>query len=156
MRINWTKVLLWIVSLEFIGFLLGQVTQNNIDSWYNAINKSHLTPPSIVFSIVWPIMYVILAFIGYFLWSKRQDDELKMSLYVYAVQLVMNWTWTLIFFQLHLIGLSFFWLLVLCLLTLALIYNLKSRYSYISFMLTPYFLWLLFALYLNGFIWISN
>lgn len=156
MKIKWSQAIIWILVLQVIGLTLGVMTKDNIASWYQLLHKSPLTPPSLIFSIVWPILYVMIALAGYFLWSRRKDPDAKIAFYFYSTQLIMNWAWTPLFFQLHCLGLSFIWILFLTLLTLITIYLTKTKFKFACYMLVPYFLWLIFASYLNGTIWMMN
>jgi len=101
---SWIKLIIWIITFELIGFSLSIMTEANIHSWYEGLNKSILTPPGFVFSIVWSILYVLLAIAGWMIWQKRENIEMRPALYLYISQLLMNWAWTPLFFQLHLIG----------------------------------------------------
>lgn len=156
MKKNWAQAIIWVVAFQVIGLILGLLTKDTIMSWYQYLNKSNLTPPSIAFSIVWPILYVMIALAGYSLWRQRKDPDAKIALYFYSAQLLMNWLWTPLFFRLHYIGLSFVWILILTLLTLITIYLTRKKFTFACLMLVPYFLWLLFASYLNGTIWMLN
>jgi tryptophan-rich sensory protein len=153
---EWIKLISWIVVLEAVGFFLGMLTQSNVYSWYAELNKSAFTPPGSVFSIVWPILYVLIAVVGWALWKDRNNIKIKPLIYLYFTQLVMNWAWTPLFFQLHLIGFSFLWILVLVLLNGIFILSARKEKPGIVLALIPYFLWLLFAAYLNGVIWLLN
>ena len=143
---------LWIIFFESVGFLLGLLTSNNIPLWYAGLHKSALTPPAITFSIVWPILYAFIAFVGYQLWRNKEKD----IFHYYAVNVVFNWLWTPLFFSLHWIGFSFIWILILTLLTLVITIKLRKNYNYLSNLFFIYFLWLVFASYLNGVIYLSN
>jgi tryptophan-rich sensory protein len=123
-------------------------------SWYQGLNKSSLTPPGVAFSIVWPVLYIFLAVVGWHLWQRRDRQEMRLARYCFFGQLFMNWAWTPIFFHLHMIGFGFFWLLVLSGLTFATINFLKNKFMLL--LLIPYLLWLFFASYLNGVIWLFN
>ncbi len=147
---------LWIAFFEGIGFMLGLLTQNNIDPWYDNLIKSSLTPPSVVFSIVWPILYAFLAIAGYNLWQHQTIPGMRAALLCYIAQLIMNWAWTPLFFHFHWIGFSFLWILTLTFLTAFLIYLIKDKLKKTSVLLIPYFLWLVFAAYLNWGIWMLN
>ncbi len=153
---DWIKLTVWIVTFEVIGFSLGLLTQANIHSWYEGLNKSTLTPPGWVFSIVWSILYVLLAVSGWALWRQRENIEMRPAIYLYMSQLLMNWAWTPLFFQLHWIGFSLIWIVILTSLTFFTIYSIKNKKKGISLLLTPYFIWLLFATYLNYAIWVLN
>lgn len=135
---------------------LGMLTQANIPSWYEELNKSGLTPPGPVFSIVWSILYALLAIVGWVLWCSRNESEMRSVFYLYSVQMLMNWAWTPLFFVLHWTGLGFLWILVMAGLTGLLILSLKNKKESIAILLLPYLVWLLFAAYLNGMIWLLN
>jgi len=150
------QAIIWILIFEGIGLLLGWITKNNIESWYQFLHKSDLTPPAYVFSIVWPILYAMIALSGLSLWKQRKDPDAKIALYCYSVQLVMNWAWTPLFFQMHYIGFSFIWILILTVLTLITIYLTEKKFKFVCLMLVIYCLWLVFASYLNGRIWLLN
>ena len=139
-----------------IGFSLGQMTQSNIHPWYQELSKSSLTPPGVIFSIVWSVLYALLAVVGWALGQYRHDPKLKPIFYLYLVQLIMNWAWTPLFFQLHWLGVSFFWIVVMTCLNGVLIFKIKNQKKGIAILLSPYFFWLLFAAYLNAVIWDLN
>lgn len=153
---EWIKLIIWIVAFEAIGFFLGMLTQANIHSWYEGLNKSALTPPGPVFSIVWSILYALIAIVGWVLWKNRDDIKTKRLIYLYFIQLLMNWAWTPLFFHLHWLGFSFLWIIVMVCINAAMIMNLITERKGIALALLPYFLWLIFAAYLNGVIWALN
>ncbi len=153
---EWIKVTTWILAFEGIGFFLGMLTQANIHPWYEALNKSALTPPGPTFSIVWSILYALLAIVGWALWQKRDNPKVKRLTYLYFIQLLMNWAWTPLFFHLHLLGFSFLWIVVMVCINAVIIMNIKNEKKEVAFALTPYLLWLIFAAYLNGVIWALN
>jgi tryptophan-rich sensory protein len=156
MRLNKTiKLIFWIAIFEMIGFLLGLLTQANIPSWYNSLNKSSFTPPGVVFSIVWTILYALLAFIAWMLSSQKQRT-FSLSQYLFALQMLMNWSWTVLFFYLHWLTFSAIWLIILTCLNLFLIIHLKKTEKVLAFLLSPYYFWLIFASYLNVVIALIN
>ncbi|VEB33598.1 TspO/MBR family protein [Legionella cherrii] len=151
------KLIVWILFFEVIGFFLGLLTQENIYSWYEGLHKSILTPPGWVFSLVWSILYAFLAIVGFTLWQNRHKPQNKTVLRLYLIQLIMNWIWTPLFFQLHWLGFSFLWIVVMVALNAAIVLmTIKNKQKEITLLLTPYFFWLVFASYLNGIIWILN
>ncbi|KTC90471.1 TspO/MBR family [Fluoribacter dumoffii] len=150
------KLIIWILCFQLIGFFLGIMTQANIPSWYNGLHKSTLTPPGWVFSLVWSLLYALLAIVGFMLWQNRSKPQIKTILNLYLVQLIMNWAWTPLFFHLHWIGFSFLWILLMIGLNALIILKVKNIERVVGLLLTPYFLWLIFASYLNGVIWFLN
>ena len=153
---NWIQLVIWILIVEGIGFILGILTQDHIHAWYDGLNKSDLTPPPVVFSIVWPILYALLAMTGWSLWQQGNKPAVRTTLYFFMSQLLMNWAWTPLFFQLHWIGFSFLWIGILTCLTIITLYLMKKNNNHLFFLLIPYFVWLLFATYLNCTIWLLN
>ncbi|MDI9819838.1 MULTISPECIES: TspO/MBR family protein [unclassified Legionella] len=153
---SWMELLAWVIAFEAIGFVLGMLTQANTLSWYEGLNKSNLTPRGSVFSIAWSLLYALLAIAGWVLWRSRNKSEIKPAFYLFAAQMLMNWAWIPLFFVLHWTGFSFLWILVMTALTGILLFNLKNKKKSIAVLLFPYFIWLLFAAYLNGMIWFLN
>ncbi|WP_158617407.1 TspO/MBR family protein [Legionella sp. km772] len=160
MRIkNYLAIAAWIVVFQGLGFLLGFLTKNNLPLWYNGLVKSGLTPPSIVFSIVWSLLYIFLAVVGWRIWERQKkhpNHESKITWYLYTVQMMVNWLWTPIFFQFHLIGLGLGFLFLLIGLNSSLIFKLMKKHPIESLCFIPYLLWLVFATYLNAVIYWWN
>ncbi len=149
------KLIFWIVLFESIGFLLGLLTQANINPWYENLNKSSLTPPGFIFSIVWTLLYALLAVIAWILSNQNQIYSKKVKL-LFALQMLMNWAWTPLFFALHCLVFSAFWLVGLTILNLILILEVRKTHQTLALLLSPYLLWLVFASYINLVIAIMN
>lgn len=156
MSIKIRGALLWVVVFQLIGYGLGKITQHDILSWYPTLDKSILTPPDIVFPIVWFVLYCMLAVSGYSLWQYRHQPKAKLALVFYVLQLLLNWAWTPLFFYFHWIGASLFCITAIIILTLITIIITRNTYKFSCVMLVPYFIWLIFAGYLNAVIWILN
>lgn len=148
-------LILWIALFECIGFYLGLLTQANIQPWYEHLNKPSLTPPGFIFSVVWSILYALLAIIAWILASQDKQSSKPITA-LFALQMVMNWAWTPLFFGLHWLMLSGIWLISLTGLNLLLIFKAKKTHSAIFWLLIPYILWLMFAFYLNAYIALMN
>lgn len=150
-----SKLIFLIVLFESIGFSLGLLTNANIYPWYEHLHKSSLTPPGFVFSIVWSLLYGLLAVIAWML-SNDNKEFLKKITELFTLQMLMNWAWTPLFFGLHWLTLSAIWLVGLTCLNFILIIEAKKNHKTIAFLLIPYLLWLVFAAYLNGVIALMN
>jgi len=147
---------LWIVVMQLTGMTLGRLSQANVTDWYAGLSKSPITPPPIVFPIAWTLLYIAIAVAGYLLWQKRQEPDAKRLLGLYGLQLLLNWSWTPVFFFYKQVGLALLCILILTIITFILIIKSRKDYSYVTYLLTPYLLWLGFASYLNGYIWFYN
>jgi tryptophan-rich sensory protein len=149
-------IIVWILVFQTIGYFLGTISQVNSATWYQTLHKSSLTPPAIVFPIVWSILYTMIAISGWNLWQQRHQPQAKTALGFYSAQMVLNWAWSPLFFNFHLIAVSFYCIILIALLTLITIVLTKNNFKLSSIMLVPYFIWLIFASYLNGVVWMLN
>ncbi len=156
MSIKVKGALIWILVFQAVGFCLGQLTQHDIVSWYATLQKSALTPPALVFPIAWFILYCMIAISGYSLWQHRHQSQAKQALFFYIPQVLLNWAWTPLFFYFHWIGASLVCIALIIILTLITILITRNHYKLSCVMLIPYFIWLIFAGYLNAMIWILN
>jgi translocator protein len=152
-RLNLMYFLCWIVILQLVCYLMGQITQANLSTWYHPLIKSTLTPPSITFAIVWPVLYVLLAILGAMIFSKENQYSPKIK-GLYLTQLILNCSWTPIFFYLHWVGTALFVLSSMVVITTALIIASYAKNKKIFFLLMPYLIWIIFATYLNAIIWL--
>lgn len=152
---NFISVSIWVALLQFVGFGLGQITHSNI-SWYHSIYKSCLTPPSIIFTVVWTMLYVVIALVGNFLWRYRDEPKAKEIWTLYIIQLLLNWAWTIIFFEFHLVFIAFLLIVIIVLINMNIVLKAKKRYYFAANMTVPCLIWLVFAGYLNFMIWILN
>ncbi len=150
------SMIVWILVFQIMGYFLGMISQVNSATWYQSLSKSSLTPPAFVFPIIWPILYAMIAMSGWYLWQHRHQPQAKTALGFYSAQMVLNWAWSPLFFNFHLIAVSFYCLILITLLTLITILLTKNKFKFSSMMLIPYFIWLIFASYLNGVLWLLN
>ena len=123
-------------------------TSAGTDSWYLLLNKSELNPPSYVFGIVWPILYILMM-VSAFLTHKKIFS-------IFIIQLFFNaaWSWLFFRFQMPLIALLDIYLLIAINIY---ILNLMYKENKVAFFLfIPYVIWISFASYLNLFIVINN
>lgn len=138
------------------GLLVGFITRNSINV-YDTLKKSLLTPPNIVFQIVWIVLYTLIGIAAYRIYMNNKAEKNDYNGYFYyLVQLLINFLWTIIFFNLRLYGISF--ILIIILLILITITTIKFfKVDKISgVLMVPYIGWITFASYLTFYIWIFN
>lgn len=126
-----------------LGIIVGILINN--DS-YLTINKPFLSPPAILFPIVWSILYLLM---GISLYLVLKENHNKKAIYIFISQLLVNLLWPIIFFNFKLYYLSSLWILLLISLVIKMIVNFLSIKKIAAYIQFPYFIWLLFALYLN-------
>ena len=151
---NYLTLLLWIVGYQAIGYLMGQITQANIASWYVDLQKSPLTPPNITFGLVWTVLYVVLAYLGYELFANMKQHTTMQKCYI--AQMLLNWVWTPIFFGTHQIGLALIVLFAMVLINIGLTYAFYSQSKIKGILSLTYQIWISFACYLNFYTWWMN
>ena len=137
-----------------VGGLSAYLTKESM-SIYSAINRPPLSPPSWIFPIVWSVLFVLMGISAALVW-KSSGGTLDTALLFYAAQLVVNFCWTLIFFNFRAYFAAFIWLLLLLVLILITIIMFYRKNKAAGWLLFPYFVWVCFAGYLNFSIWILN
>lgn len=135
-----------------IGGIVGLIISSAID--YNSLQKPFLAPPSIVFPIVWTILYILMGISYGILKSKSLTDK-KIDL-IYYIQLAVNAAWSIIFFLLKWRLFAFIWILLLDILVILMIIKFYKKDKIAGLLQIPYILWTLFASYLNLAIYILN
>ena len=159
MKIKNTEYLslgLWVSGLLVISSVLGTLTRSNIDSWYTTLNRSVLTPPSYVFPIAWTLLYIMIAFSGWTLWRTQSFAKLILIKRLYIMQLLLNWSWSPLFFYYHLTGISLVSLVAMDVSVALIVYFSYAKIRSVSMLMLPYLGWILFATYLNFYIWQYN
>ena len=150
------SLIIWIVALIAIGSIIGSLTKPEISTWYKALTRSSLIPPNYVFPVVWTILYGIIGTCGWIIWRTQTFPKLKVFKILYVTQLVLNWSWTPLFFHYHLTGLALVVLGAMDILVGTLILLAYRKMSVVSLLMLPYLFWILFASYLNFYIWQYN
>ena len=148
---------LWLGLFQLISFGMSFITRANLSDWYVNLNKSILTPPGFVFGIVWTILYVFLALIGWMLFTDNNYKQLKYLKRYYGIQMLLNWAWTPLFFHFHYTHSAFIVLIIMIFLVARLIFlSFQANFKIAGYLLLPYWIWICFASYLNGWIVFLN
>lgn len=148
-KINWKVLVLSLVIVYLVAFLGSLFTSGSVNSsWYDSIKPS-ITPPSLVFPVVWNILFFLIALSLYFSFTSGNKKEKKLVVWVFGTNLVLNLIWSIIFFGFQNPLIAFFELILLWL-SIILIMAVTYRINKISFwLIVPYFLWVSFAGILN-------
>jgi tryptophan-rich sensory protein/uncharacterized protein YbjT (DUF2867 family) len=130
-----------------IGRLL---SLDGVSAWYPAIAKPSWTPPARLFGPVWSALYLMMAVAAWRVWRRDGLREARLSLGVFAIQLVFNAAWSGIFFGLRNPGLAFVEIMALWTLILVTTVLFSARDRVAAVMMLPYLGWVSFASVLNG------
>lgn len=124
--------------------------------FYLNLKKSKLTPPSYVFGIVWPFLYILLLYYFISLIIHSKCDGLCPVAIVFIVQMLLNFSWSPVFFRYQKVKIAFLINLSMVGLTVITMYLNTKINSSLNYLLLPYLLWISFAAYLNGYIVFQN
>ncbi len=136
------------------GFLSGIFIKDS-SNFYETINKPLLAPPGAVFPVVWSILFALMGISSYIIFISNSPKK-KQAMMVYFIQLIVNFTWPIIFFNERLFLLSFLWILLLWVLIFIMIILFRRINKTAGKLQIPYFLWVTFAAYLNFMTFILN
>lgn len=146
---NKFKLFIDILIPVAIGGIVGFIINPYID--YNSLVQPPLSPPSIVFPIVWTILYVLMGISYYLLKNPSKKEKI-----IYFVQLGVNALWSLFFFIGKFYLFSFIWIILLDVLVIFMIGIFYQNNKASAYLQIPYLIWILFATYLNLGIYILN
>ena len=138
----WAKYKPYILSVAIalaVGGLSAFLIRDNI-TLYHMINKPAFSPPAFLFPIVWTILYVLMGISSARIW----------------LQLILNFFWPIIFFNMQTFLFAFIWLVVLWASVLKMIFKFSVLDKIAAYLNVSYLLWLTFAGYLNFMIYLLN
>lgn len=156
----WSKIKPYIIAILIplaVGGLAAFLTRNSMNI-YDQLNRPPLTPPGIVFPIVWTILYTLMGISSAMIFLERKSNPMmaSMALATYAKQLVLNFFWSIIFFNLQNYLLAFIWLIFLWVSIIKMIYEFYQINKTAAYLQIPYLIWVTFAGYLNLAIYLLN
>jgi benzodiazapine receptor len=121
----------------------------SIPTWYAALNKPSFNPPNWIFGPVWTILYTLMAIAAWLVWRTPNSSRRTGALWVYGVQLVLNFLWTPVFFRYHALGLALGIIVLLWLAILVTAIRFWPLRRAAGWMMVPYLAWVGFATALN-------
>ena len=149
----------WLVCIALplaVGGLAGWLISDSF-SLYQQLAKPPGSPPGWIFPLVWSILYLAMGLAcGLVLASGAPSPQVFRAIRLYALQLWVNFLWPLLFFDMELYLIAFFWILLLFLLVALITVRFYKIVPLAGYLLIPYCVWLLFAGYLNLGIYLLN
>lgn len=153
---RWLSYAIGILIPEAVGGLSALLTRGAMDTFSETVQQPPLSPPMVLFPIVWGILYALMGISSTRIYLAPPSPERSRGLNLYIAQLIFNFFWSLIFFNTQAYGFAFFWLIALWLLVLWMILTFRKVDPLAAWLQIPYLLWLTFAAYLNAGIWYLN
>ena len=154
----WKKLRTYVISIALalaVGGLAAFLTRDSMDI-YEKIVTPPLAPPAILFPIVWPILYVLMGISSAIIFNQRATNDVGTPLTLYVINLIMNFTWSIIFFGMNAFLGAFIWLILLLAVIILMILTFRKISAIAAYLQIPYALWVTFAGYLNFAIWYLN
>ena len=152
----WKTYLGWILFTEAVGGLAGWLTREGTAFFNAAVTKPPFSPPAAVFPVAWAVLYLLMGIGTARVYLCPPSRARSRSLYLYLIQLAVNFFWSILFFSLRAYGTAFLWLVMLWALILAMLLAFRQVDVPAARMQIPYLLWVLFAGYLNLGVWALN
>jgi benzodiazapine receptor len=132
------------------------ISSSSDPSWYAALAKPVVTPPSWLFAPVWTVLYILLAISLIRIWDAKEGEDRQRWLCAFFAQLVLNLLWSLLFFGLHSLVWGWICILILWFVVLILFVGAHQLDRRTAALLSPYLAWVTFAGILNLWIWYLN
>jgi len=151
-----TRYLLWILGTETVGAVSAFLSREGMMLYRETVVKPPLTPPALVFPVVWTILYALMGAGAARVSAEADSREKKQALNLFVIQLTVNFFWSLIFFNTGAYGFALIWLLFLWTLVLLMILRFRQVDSLAAVLQVPYLLWLTLAAYLSFGVWRLN
>lgn len=145
------KIIISVTICLAVGGFSGYLTSGSISNWYGYLNKPFFNPPDWVFGPVWSVLYTLMGISAGIIWQQGlHREEVKKALTAFGIHLVLNFSWSLVFFGLKMPELALIEILILLTSIFyfsRLFYKIKPITAWIQ---VPYMLWVSFATILNG------
>lgn len=145
-----------VIICFLVGFVAGQLQSDAIENWYPYLNKPSLTPPNAVFPVAWSILYLCMGVSIGFILNSRDMVRRTYLMWLFIVQLIINFFWSIFFFYLQNPLLGLMDIILLDIFILLYIYRSYPVNKISSMLFVPYLLWVGFATYLNLYIYLNN
>ena len=150
------NTLLWILLTEGVGALAAALTREGTRQYAAWAEKPPLSPPPVVFVVVWIALYALMGVSAARIASRPPSQERGTALRLYLLQLGVNFLWSILFFNLRAYRFAFFWLVLLWALIVRMALSFRELDRIAAHLQLPYLLWVLFAGYLNYGVWMLN
>ena len=153
---NWKTFALWIGLAEAVGGLSAWLSREGMKAYSETVAQPPLSPPMWLFPVVWGILFLLMGYSAGRIYLAPESRERSRGLNLFVAQLIINFFWSLIFFNAQAFGLAFVWLILLWVLVLLMILTFRKVDPLAAWLQVPYLLWLTFAAYLSAGVWYLN
>ncbi|AOW20383.1 TspO/MBR family protein [Urechidicola croceus] len=149
------QLILLFLFINFAALAIGSWLMNNgpRTEWYQNLNQAPWTPPGWFFGVAWTTIMICFSI---YMASLVKLDSSKWVWLLFAIQFILNVSWNYIFFNQHLVGFGLVSILVLTFIVGVFIVKYKPILKAKTWLIAPYFIWLIIASTLNAYIYFNN
>lgn len=137
--------------LPLIGGKISSVLSGDIKYAYAQIIQPEFSPPTIVFPIVWTILFLLMGYSSWRVYTKCLSKNInpEYCMRPYGLQLALNYVWSPIFFGMgaYMLGAWCAVALLAAIIFMAIRFAVVDKLS--AWLQVPYILWVTFACYLS-------
>lgn len=154
------RAFLWLLVFMGASLLTGYagslVTETSVRVWYPGIRKPAWNPPDGVFPVVWTTVFILMGLAAWRVWRAAGLRQGGWALTLFCLQLVLNFTWSALFFGLRSPGAGLAEIPVLIGAIVATTVAFSRHDAWAARLMVPYLGWTCFAAVLNLTIWRMN
>ncbi|HEY1208369.1 MAG TPA: TspO/MBR family protein [Terracidiphilus sp.] len=153
---RWISLICWIGICFAVAGVSGSWTASEVPGWYRTLTRPSIAPPNWVFGPVWTLLYALMAIAAWQVWESAASPWRTWGLALFLIQLLLNFTWSLIFFRHHAIGAALVEVVALwaAIGATTLVFGRVSPVA--AWLMAPYWAWVTFATVLNAAFWRLN
>lgn len=153
---DWKAYGLWIAICEAVGFISGWLSREGMAIYDATAVKPSFSPPDWVFPVVWGILFALMVISAAKISLKPPSQARSRGLNLFATQLIVNFFWSLFFFNLQAFEFALIWLILLLVLVVLTFLQFRKIDKVAGWLLIPYIIWLAFAAVLNWRVCVLN
>lgn len=143
------KLLISLMLPLTVGWISGAASVDAMGDWFRQLKKPDLYPPGWAFGAAWTVLYVLMGYASCRIWQLPEGHEKREALYIYAIQLFLNFWWSFIFFKFKLTGWALAELVLILVLVIWMVFKFYRLDPIAALLNLPLLCWLCFAGYLN-------
>ena len=153
---TYLKLFLCITIPLLIGAVSGIATAGSINTWYVTLHKPFFNPPNYLFGPVWTTLYILMGISFYMILQSPKNKLTQRAIYLFCIQIFLNFCWSFIFFKFQYIGLALIEIVIMWCSIVAMIMCFIKINKTAGYLQIPYLLWVSFASILNASLWWLN
>jgi tryptophan-rich sensory protein len=147
----WKIAIVAVIAIELLGGLSGWLSNSGYgNGWFDTLDKPSFMPPGWAFGVVWPILYALLGVALAMVLADRSSERRRVALILFYAQMVLNFTWSPVFFAAHDIKLANVIIFIMAAVAAAAAGQFLRIRKAAGLLMIPYLGWLIFAATLNS------